>query len=46
MTKFITLTFTREEFADALCHTNLTADWYERADAIIEILDNNKLDLS
>lgn len=38
MTKFVTLTFTRDELAEALCATSLLALWDERADRIIEIL--------
>lgn len=41
MTKFITLTFTRDELTEALCATSLLAIYDERADRIIEILASN-----
>lgn len=44
MTKFVTLTFTRDELADALCATSLLALWPERADRVIEILTKRSSD--
>lgn len=38
MTKFVTLTFTRDELADALCRTTFHGNWFEKADEVISIL--------